>query len=61
MQKPTVMAFRKRMKKRGYKDIRIYESAWQYNVYDVSGVEPLAGTRVKTQVTIDEMHLAFRF
>ncbi len=44
-----VMAFRKRLKKRGYTDVSIVWDTHQ-EVYLVVAHEPLAGQRVETQI-----------
>ncbi len=54
-----VMAFRKRLKKRGYTDIKI---VWDTNqeVYQVTAVEPLAGQEVITYIDRWDMIGKFR-
>lgn len=54
-----VMAFRKRLKKRGYMAVSI---AWDTDqkVYHVSACEPLAGQKVETQMSRWDMAAAMR-
>lgn len=66
MQPVTVLAFRKRLKKRGYTDISIilHEDPETYKLdgkYLVCAREPLAGQYVRKVCTIEFMHNAFRF
>lgn|GEM_PF-2541053 len=65
MQTNTVMAFRKRMKKRGYTYISIYKSKklkYMYSPeYKVSAREPLANTLITTVIHINDMNEMFRF
>lgn len=60
MQSPVIMAFRKRMKKRGYYDISIFKDKIS-EIYLVSAVEPLANSRVKAPLSLIDMHNMFRF
>ena len=60
-----VMAFRKRLKSAGYTEIRIVWDAFEsrcsgMDVYGVSAVEPLAGQRVFTLMTLERMYHAFQ-
>lgn len=66
-QEREAMAFRKRLKSAGYRDIRISLSRIPLNVrrgqpetYDVSAVEPLSGQRVFVTLTTWEMRGAFQ-
>ena len=60
MQPTYVMAFRKRLKKRGYTDIKIYRAVYSQDIYLVSAIEPLAGFGVQRECTIEFMHQAFK-
>lgn len=53
-QSNTVMAFRKRLKKRGYQDIRI--ELYKPGVYLVSALEPLAGMGVQREMMEQDMY-----
>lgn len=60
-QSAYVMAFRKRLKILGYKDIHIYKIKGSYPLfYAVSAVEPLADTRVSVKLTTVQMHFKLR-
>lgn len=50
MQCPVLLAFRKRLKKRGYTDIHIkrFKNDDGKELYSCSAIEPLSGTRVTT-------------
>ena len=65
MQNNVVMAFRKRMKRYGYRDISIRMARSQSGIplgqYTVSAVEPLGGVVVQTCYTVSMMHHAFKF
>lgn len=66
MQPVTVLAFRKRLKKRGYKEISITLNVdpvtHRYDgKYLVCAREPLAGVFVNRVCSIEFMHNAFRF
>lgn len=52
----VVMAFRKRMKKRGYKEIQIKKSALS-GLYDVSAIEPVFLQEVSGKMTIEMMYV----
>lgn len=54
-----VMAFRKRLRKRGYTAISILRDTNQ-GVYRVSACEPLAGQRVETKMSYQDMYEAMR-
>jgi len=60
MQQPTVMAFRKRLKKRGYTKISIKRIKKTGN-FMVTAVEPLAGVVVSREYSLVEMYNTFRF
>ena len=60
VQPAYVMAFRKRMKKRGYKNISI-KYRKDLKMYVVSGDEPLCGVRVVKYCGIDFLCNGFRF
>ena len=60
MQSNTVMAFRKRLKKRGYANVSIFWSSY-HKKYRVEAVEPLAHFRVSVLLDEIDMHNAFRF
>lgn len=51
----TVMAFRKRLRKRGYRDIHIMKSALS-GLYEVSAVEPVFLQRVSGKMTEEIMY-----
>lgn len=55
----TIMAFRKRLKKRGYSDISICWNA-KKKLYKVTAVEPLAGKPVTAYRSEGWMALAMR-
>lgn len=64
MQNRIVLAFRKRLKKRGYRDVSIVQIKYYglfYGDYLVRAVEPLAGTLVERKCDLDYMYRAFRF
>lgn len=64
MQSITVMAFRKRLKIRGYSDIsisRVYEDGRYIDRYVITAFEPLAGSGVTTEMSELEMYYAMRF
>ena len=64
MQNHEVMAFRKRLKKRGYTKVSIfkdYENGRPNGYYEVHANEPLAKTRVVVKLTPYEMYHMFRF
>ncbi len=57
----TVMAFRKRLKSYGYKDIEITKIKGYYpERYKVRAIEPLAKTLIETEYTAAEMHNSFK-
>lgn len=59
MQNRVVMAFRKRCKNRGYREISIrYDK--EKKSYLVLAVDPLAGIPVSCYFTIEAMHYKFR-
>lgn len=60
MQKPVIMAFRKRLKKRGYTDISICKER-DSDEYVVNAAEPLAHVVVTCKYTIVAMYNSFRF
>lgn len=55
MQPPIVMAFRKRLKKKGYTDIKIKKSKVSSN-YVVTAIEPLADTECYREYCLHSMH-----
>lgn len=64
-QNATVMAFRKRLSKRGYKNISIYkikglEAIEKPDTYKISAIEPLGNTEVKTEYTMTKMYYTFK-
>ena len=59
MQPNEVMAFRKRLKNRGYIDISIKKM--EADTYSVSLVEPFAQTTIKRIMTCLDMHRSMRF
>ena len=65
-QEHEVMAFRKRLKSAGYMDVRIIldkldpENRRTNWAYLVSALEPLAGQRIITRLTLDEMQYMFQ-
>ncbi len=59
-QNRTVMAFRKRMKHWGWSDIRIECDLFNKELYWVQAIEPLSGTRIRTSLTLTQMHQRFR-
>lgn len=54
------MAFRKRLKKRGYKDVSIKFNK-ESGLYVISALEPLANTLINVEYSIDRMFRSFRF
>ncbi len=54
-QSSVVMAFRKRLRKRGYQDVRILRT--KPGVYLVFALEPLAGFGVQREMTEQDMHI----
>ena len=63
MQNVAIMAFRKRLGKRGYTDISIRKKIEKKDtgLYVIIAVEPLAGNKVTAEYTIAQMARAFRF
>lgn len=59
MQDTIVMAFRKRLKKRGYSEISIYKRA-DGAAYDVTAREPLTGAKVSGIFTLSDMYRKFK-
>ncbi len=64
-QSTDVMAFRKRLKSKGYKDISIIYQAEEskkvtQRIYSVTAREPLAGVIVRRQCSEIEMHFMFK-
>ena len=51
-QPASLLAFRKRLKNKGYYDIHIFKDAEVKGNYIVSAVEPLANTNVKTSLSL---------
>ena len=60
MQVTTVMAFRKRLKNRGYADISIKKVKDKNNYYVISAVEPLAKVTVSVEYYVGQMNSSFR-
>lgn len=60
MQNQSVMAFRKRLKSFGYKEISIFKIRPFDGYYLVSAVEPLAGVKVSVKMGICDMQKAFK-
>ena len=60
-QKPTVMAFRKRLKTYGYQGIEIIKMKGYYpERYKVRAIEPLGKTLIQTEYTTIEMANSFK-
>lgn len=66
-QSPVIMAFRKRLKKAGYRHVSIRlalghvdNQHGQKRMYFVEAVEPLAGVRVVAMLTEVDMYYKFR-
>ena len=59
-QAPTVMAFRKRLKKRGYKEITITKVKGYPDSYAISASEPLALVRIHIIMNSIEMAAALK-
>ena len=59
-QSATVMAFRKRLSKRGYINISIFRLFEYADRYEVRAVEPLAGKLVIVELSVAEMNGMFR-
>ena len=59
-QKPTVMAFRKRLKSYGYKEIQIIKIKGYIDKYAIKAVEPLGGQLIKVELNSLQMHESFR-
>lgn len=64
MQNHVVMAFRKRLKSYGYKNVSICQKKVDGKVvpgiYVVSAVEPLGGISVSAELTVGTMSFIFR-
>lgn len=60
MQNVHILAFRKRLKKRGYTNISIKKKK-DSDLYIVSAVEPLAKVDIVTSYSIYDMSKSFRF
>lgn len=66
MQNHIILAFRKRLKKRGYTDISVFQVKHPLTRrftgnYLVRAVEPLSGVAVSRECTLEYMDYAFRF
>lgn len=66
MQNCIILAFRKRLKKRGYTDISVFQVKHPLTRrftgnYLVRAVEPLSGVAVSRECTLEYMDHAFRF
>lgn len=59
-QDAILLAFRKRLKKRGYSDIHIYKSKELPQHYITEAREPLAHTKVKIEDHIVNYHYKMR-
>lgn len=64
-QSTTVMAFRKRLRSWGYTGISIYQKVDDKGrlvrgVYEVRAIEPLGGTLIVVDYSLERMHMAFR-
>lgn len=61
MQDIIVMAFRKRLKKRGYRDVSIRRlKDEEKEIYLVTAVEPLGDTLISSKYGIMKMYHTFR-
>lgn len=60
MQSSFIMAFRKRLKKRGYTDVSIRKIKDE-DFYLVIGTEPLSGAVISRKCSYDFLLNAFRF
>lgn len=60
MQNVVILAFRKRLKKRGYSNVSICKVKDSEN-YLVTAIEPLAGIQVSCEYDIFAMRDGFRF
>ena len=65
MQNNSIMAFRKRLKKRGYTDIKIKMSypvklIGDFPLYYVEATEPLAKARIKVYYSVSGMNASFK-
>jgi len=66
MQNINIMSFRKRLKKRGYKEIKIKRSCPKMKIdgdylYTVSAIEPLTKMCVKADYTVLGMYYSFKY
>ena len=66
MQNRVILAFRKRLRKRGYTDISVFQVKHPLTrvftgKYLVRAVEPLSGISVTRECSLDYMDHAFRF
>lgn len=60
MQSPVIMAFRKRLGKRGYREISIFKIKDSAN-YRVTATEPLGGVLVTAEYSLGQMDRSFKF
>lgn len=60
MQDNVVMAFRKRLKKRGYTDISIKYNK-KKDIYNIKAIEPLGHLCICVDYSITAMYDSFRF
>lgn len=60
MQSPVVMAFRKRLKKRGYFDIHIKIHEKEKDTYTVSVKEPFSDTYLTAVYSSAKMYYSFK-
>ena len=61
----SLLAFRKRLAKRGYKDIHIRQARYDFgkvkpDIYVVSAVEPLSGSVVSTERSVIVLNTMMR-
>ena len=59
-QNATVMAFRKRLKSYGYKEIEIWKIAGYIDLYQVRAKEPLGNQLIRVEMNSTQMHNSFR-
>lgn len=59
-QSTTVMAFRKRLKSFGYKEIQILKIPGYIDKYAIKAVEPLGNQLIRVEMNSTQMHNSFR-
>lgn len=63
-QNTNIMAFRKRLKSHGYKEIEIKQAKDEKGKipgqFDIKAIEPLSKTEVKTRLTISAISMLFK-